>query len=276
MSALATPPTQLAPFANEPYTDFTNADKAAAARSALAKVRSKFGQEYDLLIAGDHRRSESKLESLNPSRPSEIVGIHQKGSEQDARDAIEAAYAYFPTWSGVAIEERVGLLLRLAQVLRERKYEFDAWLVLEAGKTWAEAEADVSEAIDFCEYYARQALKLAHPEPTVQLSGEHDEMVYLPLGVGVIIPPWNFPLAILLGMTVAALVTGNTVVIKPSSETPTVAAKFAEALLEAGFPPQSFSLFTGSGAAIGDILVSHPKTRFISFTGSRDVGLHIN
>lgn len=276
MSALATPPTQLAPFANEPYTDFTKPDKAGPTRAALAKVRSQFGKEFDLLIAGDRRRSESKLESLNPSRPSEIVGIHQKGSEQDARDAIEAAYAYFPSWREVPIEERARLLLRLAQVLRERKYEFDAWLVLEAGKTWAEAEADVSEAIDFCEYYARQALKLAHPEPTVQLSGEHDEMLYLPLGVGVIIPPWNFPLAILLGMTAAALVTGNTVVIKPSSETPTVAAKFAEALLEAGFPAQSFSLFTGSGAAIGDILVSHPKTRFISFTGSRDVGLHIN
>jgi 1-pyrroline-5-carboxylate dehydrogenase len=276
MSALATPPTQLAPFANEPYTDFTKPDKAAAMRAALANVRSQFGKEYELLIAGDRRRADSKLESANPSRPSEIVGIHQKGSEQDARDAIEAAYSYFRTWSEVPIQERAGLLLRLAQVLRDRKYEFDAWLVVEAGKTWAEAEADVSEAIDFCEYYARQALKLAKPEPTVQLSGERDEMVYLPLGVGVIIPPWNFPLAILLGMTTAALVTGNTVVIKPSSETPTMAAKFAEALLEAGFPPQSFSLLTGSGAAIGDILVSHPKTRFISFTGSRDVGLHIN
>src|SRR5205814_1691807 len=133
--------------------------------------------------------------------------------EQDARDAIEAAYSYFRTWSEVPIEERAGLLLPLAELLRDRKYEFDAWLVVEAGKTWAEAEGDVSEAIDFCEYYARQAFKLAKPEPTVQLSGEHDEMVYLPLGVGVIIPPWNFPLAILLGMTTAALVTGNTVVI---------------------------------------------------------------
>lgn len=276
MSAVATPPTRLAPFANEPYTDFTKPDKAAAVHVALAKVRSQFGNEYDLLIAGDRRRSDSKLESANPSKPSEIVGIHQKGSDQDARDAIEAAYSYFRSWSEVPIEERAGLLLRLAQLLRDRKYEFDAWLVVEAGKTWAEAEGDVSEAIDFCEYYARQALKLAKPEPTIQLSGEHDEMVYLPLGVGVIIPPWNFPLAILLGMTTAALVTGNTVVIKPSSETPTVAAKFAEALLEAGFPPQSFSLLTGSGAAIGDVLVSHPKARFISFTGSRDVGLHIN
>jgi 1-pyrroline-5-carboxylate dehydrogenase len=276
MSAVAAPPTQLVPFENEPYTDFSKPGKAEAIRAALAKVRSQFGKEYDLLIAGGRRRSDSKLESVNPSRPSEIVGIHQKGSEQDARDAVEAAYSYFRSWSEVPIEERARLLLRLAQVIRDRKYEFDAWLVVEAGKTWAEAEGDVSEAIDFCEYYARQALKLANPEPTVQLSGEHDEMIYLPLGVGVIIPPWNFPLAILLGMTTAALVTGNTVVIKPSSETPTIAAKFAEALLEAGFPPQSFSLLTGSGAAIGDILVSHPKTRFISFTGSRDVGLHIN
>ncbi|MBV9767813.1 MAG: L-glutamate gamma-semialdehyde dehydrogenase [Acidobacteriaceae bacterium] len=276
MPALATPPTQIAPFVNEAYADFNKPEHAASMRDALSKVRSQFGKEYDLLIAGDRRKSDSKLQSLNPSKPSEIVGIHQKGSEQDTRDAVERAYSYFPTWSSVPITDRIDTLLRLAEVFRERKYEFDAWLVLEAGKTWAEAEADVSEAIDFCEYYARQAVKLANPEPIVQLSGERDEMVYLPLGVGIIIPPWNFPLAILVGMTTAALVTGNTVVIKPSSDTPTIAAKFAEALLEAGFPAQSFSLLVGSGAAIGDILVSHPKTRFISFTGSRDVGLHIN
>ncbi len=276
MSAVATPPTQIAPFSNEPYADFNKPEKAESMRAALAKVRSEFGKEYDLLISGDRRKSDSKLQSLNPSKPSEIVGIHQKGSEQDARDAVERAYAYFPKWSAVPMTDRVNCLLRVAEIFRQRKYEFDAWLVLEAGKTWAEAEADVSEAIDFCEYYARLALKLANPEPIVQLSGERDEMVYLPLGVGIVIPPWNFPLAILVGMTTAALVTGNTVVIKPSSDTPTIAAKFAEVLLEAGFPAQSFSLLVGSGAAIGDILVSHPKTRFISFTGSRDVGLHIN
>jgi 1-pyrroline-5-carboxylate dehydrogenase len=267
---------ELAPFANEPYTDFSKPENALAAEAALRKVRSEIGKEYDLLIGGDRRKSSDKLKSLNPSRPSEIVGIHQKGSEQDALDAIEAAYRYFPIWSEVGMEERARCILRAAEIIRERKYEFDAWLVVEAGKTWAEAEGDVSEAIDFCEYYARQAIKLANPEPLVQLSGERDAMEYLPLGVGIIIPPWNFPLAILVGMTTAALVTGNTVVIKPSSDTPTIAAKFAEVLLEAGIPPQSFSLLTGSGGAIGDILVSHPKTRFISFTGSRDVGLHIN
>jgi 1-pyrroline-5-carboxylate dehydrogenase len=168
------------------------------------------------------------------------------------------------------------MLVRAAEILRRRKLEFDAWLVVEAGKTWPEAEADVAEAIDFCEYYARQMLKLADPPPVVQLPGEKDEMVYVPLGPGVIIPPWNFPLAILVGMTAAALVTGNTVAIKPSSDTPTIAQKFAEVLLEAGFPPESFSLLVGSGAEIGDLLVQHPRTRFVSFTGSRDVGLRIN
>jgi 1-pyrroline-5-carboxylate dehydrogenase len=267
---------QLAPFLNEPYADFTKAEQATALRSAWAKVRGEMGKEYDLLIAGERRKSAAKLESVNPSKPSEIVGVHQKGSEKDALDAVNAAYAYFPVWADVPVEQRADYLVKIAAVIRRRKLEFDAWLVLEAGKTWAEAEADVSEAIDFCEYYARLALKLAKPETLVQLSGERDEMMYLPLGVGVIIPPWNFPLAIMAGMTVAALVTGNTVVIKPSSETPTIAAKFAEAMLEAGVPSKSFSLLTGSGAAIGDTLVAHPKTRFVSFTGSREVGLHIN
>ena len=266
----------LQPFVNEPYADFGKPENAAAARGAWQKIRADLGKEYDLLIAGERRKSSAKLESVNPAKPSEIVGVHQKGSEEDARDAVEAAYAYFPTWSDVPVEQRAEYLVRIAAIIRQRKIEFDAWLVLEAGKTWAEAEADVSEAIDFCEYYARLALKLAKPEPLVQLNGERDEMVYLPLGVGVVIPPWNFPLAILVGMTVAALVTGNTVVIKPSSDTPTIAAKFAEAMLEAGVPPKCFSLLTGSGAAIGDTLVSHPRTRFVSFTGSREVGLHIN
>src|SRR5947209_1414782 len=187
MSAVASPPLQLAAFVNEPYTDFSKPDKAEAMRAALGKVRSEFGREYDLLMAGERRRSKEKLESLNPSKPSEVVGIHPKGSEQDARDAIEAAWAYFPTWAERPVAQRAEYLVRIAEVIRRRKYEFDAWLVYEAGKTWAEAEADVSEAIDFCEYYARQALKLAKPDPLVQLSGERDELTYLPLGVGVII-----------------------------------------------------------------------------------------
>ncbi len=263
-------------FKNEPYLDFSKPENAAAAKAAWEKIRADLGKEYDLLVAGERWKSTEKLKSVNPSKPSEIVGVHQKASERDAKDAVESAFAYFQTWADTPIEQRADYLVRIAGIIRKRKLEFDAWLVLEAGKTWPEAEADVSEAIDFCEYYARLALKLAKPEPLVQLNGERDEMLYLPLGVGVVIPPWNFPLAIMVGMTTAALVTGNTVVIKPSSETPTIAAKFAEAMLEAGVPPKAFSLVSGSGAAIGDTLVSHPKTRFVSFTGSREVGLHIN
>jgi 1-pyrroline-5-carboxylate dehydrogenase len=278
MSAIAPPTAKLSlpEFHNEPYLDFTHPEIAKAATDALLRVRSQLGREYQLMVAGERRQTTDKLQSLNPARPSEIVGVHQKATTQDALDAVERAYTFLPQWGATPVEERAELLVKLASIIRNRKLEFDAWLVLEAGKTWPEAEADVAEAIDFCEYYARQALRLAQPYPLVQLNGERDEMMYLPLGVGIVIPPWNFPLAILLGMTTAALVTGNTVVIKPSSDTPTIAAKFAEALLEAGFPAQSFSLLVGSGAAIGDTLVSHPKTRFISFTGSRDVGLHIN
>ena len=263
-------------FRNEPLTDFSVPAHRSAIEAALAKVRSEFGREYDLLIGGERVKTTEKLRSLNPSRPSEVVGIHQKATPELAARAVESAYASFAEWSATSASDRIRKLLAAAHLLRERKFEFDAWLVYEAGKTWPEADADTSEAIDFCEYYAREMLRLAGPQPVVQLPGEKDEMRYLPLGVGVIIPPWNFPLAILAGMTMAALVTGNTAVIKPSSETPTIAAKFAELLLEAGFPDRSFSFLPGSGSAIGDLLVQHPKTRFIAFTGSRDVGLRIN
>ncbi len=263
-------------FRNEPYTDFSRPENRSRMEEALATVRGQLGREYDILIDGERSRTAEKLRSVNPARPQEVVGTHQKATPELANRAVETAYRNFPAWSRTSAEDRIRMLVRLAALLRERKYEFDAWLVFEAGKTWPEAEAEVAEAIDFCEYYAREMLRLAGPQPVVQLAGERDEMRYLPLGVGIVIPPWNFALAILCGMTVAALVTGNTVVIKPSSETPTIGAVFAETLLEAGFPAASFCFLTGSGGAIGDLLVSHPKTRFVSFTGSRDVGLHIN
>jgi len=275
-TAVADDATSLTAFANEPYADFNRPENRQAAERALADVRSQFGRDHDLLIAGRRVRTEDKLCSLNPSHPSEVIGLHSKASVALAQEAVESAYAFFPAWSDTRWQERVRMLLRASEILRRRKFEFDAWLVSEAGKTWPEAEADTAEAIDFCEYYARHAIRLAQPDPVVQLAGERDEMLYVALGVGIVIPPWNFPLAILVGMTVAALVTGNTVVVKPSSDTPTVAAKFAEVLLEAGFPARSFSLLVGSGAEVGDTLVQHPQTRFVSFTGSRDVGLHIN
>jgi 1-pyrroline-5-carboxylate dehydrogenase len=263
-------------FRNEPYTDFSVPANRQAMQQALQQVHAQFGREYQLRVGSDWIATGDKLQSLNPSNTQEVVGVHHKATADLARRAVECAYAYFPSWSRTPAVERVRLLLDAARILRRRKMEFDAWLVYEAGKSWAEAEADVSEAIDFCDYYAREMLRLAGPQQVVQLAGEEDEMVYIPLGVGVVIPPWNFPLAILVGMTVASLVTGNTVVLKPSSETPTIAAKFAEVLLEAGFPEQSFTVLTGSGSAVGDVLVQHPKTRFVSFTGSRDVGLRIN
>ncbi len=263
-------------FRNEPYTDFADPNNRHAMEVAQGRVRDAFGQEYELIIGGRRVRTDDKLRSVNPSRPSEVVGILSKATPELAQQAVDAAWQFFPEWSRTPAETRVGMLMRAAELLRARKLEFDAWLVYESGKTWPEAEAETAEAIDFCEYYAREMARLAGPQPVVQLPGEKDELHYLPLGVGIVIPPWNFSLAILAGMTVAALVAGNTVVIKPSSETPVIAAKFAELLLEAGFPPKSFSLLTGSGAAIGDLLVQHPKTRFVSFTGSRDVGLHIN
>jgi 1-pyrroline-5-carboxylate dehydrogenase len=267
---------QLPAFANEPVTDFSVPENREAMQRALAAVRAQFGREYDLRIAGRTVKTGDLLTSLNPSRPSEVVGVHHRATRELANEAVEAAASYFPEWSATPAAERVELLLRVARILRDRKLEFDAWLVYESGKTWPEADADVSEGIDFLEYYARQMLRLAEPTDLVQLPGEKGVMVYLPLGVGVIIPPWNFPLAILAGMTGAALVAGNTAVIKPSSDTPTVAAKFAEILIEAGFPPRSFSLLVGSGSVVGDVLVEHPKTRFVAFTGSRDVGLRIN
>jgi len=275
-AATLDPVKSLPAFVNEPVVDFSKPSVRGEMERALAAVRSQFGHEYELRIAGSQQKTLHKLKSLNPSHPGEVVGIHFKADAALAREAVERAHSYFPEWSAVPSETRVEMLVRAAAILRERRFEFDAWLVSEAGKTWPEADADTAEAIDFCEYYARQMQRLSRPDPVVQLPGEKDELLYLPLGVGVIVPPWNFPLAILVGMTTAALVAGNTVVVKPSSDTPTIAHKFAEVLLDAGFPAKSFSLLVGSGSVVGDVLVQHPLTRFVAFTGSRDVGLHIN
>lgn len=267
---------RLSEFKNEPYTDFKTTQAAAAAQQALAAVRAELGRVYELRIGKQQYVTNDLLDSVNPSHPSEVVGRHHKATSELALKAIEQADSYFAQWAATPAETRAAMAQKAAAIIRRRKMEFDAWLVVEAGKSWAEAEADVSEAIDFCEYYALLMLRLASPEELAQLPGERDQLRYLPLGVGVVIPPWNFPLAILTGMTVAALVTGNTVVIKPSSDTPTIAAKLVEVLDEAGFPPEAFTLMVGSGAEVGDLLVEHPRTRFISFTGSREVGLRIN
>ncbi|MBI3697551.1 MAG: L-glutamate gamma-semialdehyde dehydrogenase [Acidobacteria bacterium] len=267
---------QLPEFHNEALTDFSRPENRAAMEAALAKVGSQLGREYPLRIGGEAVRTRQALRSLNPSHPSQVVGVHSAAGVELARRSIAAAHEYFPSWAARPAAERVQVLVSTARILRERKHEFSAWMVYEAGKTWPEADADTAEAIDFCEFYAREALRLSGPQPLTPVPGEKNELRYLPLGAGVVIPPWNFPLAITAGMTTAALVTGNTVVLKPSSDSPTIAAQFVEALLEAGCPSQAISFVTGSGSAIGDALVEHPLTRFVAFTGSKQVGLRIN
>ncbi len=182
----------------------------------------------------------------------------------------------FESWSRTPFSERIDLLFRVADLLRERKFELMAWLVFEVSKNWAEADADIGETIDFCDFYAREAQRLSHADAPVQLPGEHDQLFYIPLGVGAVIPPWNFPCAIMAGMTLASIVCGNTVILKPSSDSPTIAAKFVELLEEAGMPEGVVNFCPGAGASFGDAVVAHPKTRYIAFTGSREVGLRIN
>ncbi len=264
------------PFKNEQFVDFTRQENVRKMRTALDKVRGELGREYDLIIGGKRIKTADKIRSINPAKPSEVVGIHQKAGKEHVEPAVHAALKAFSTWSRTSFEERASLLFRVSDTIRERKLEFMAWLVFEVSKNWLEADADVSETIDFCEFYAREALRLAKAETPVQLPGERDTLTYIPLGVGVVIPPWNFPAAIMAGMTVASIVCGNTVVLKPSSDSPTIAAKFVDLLEECGLPEGVVNFCPGGGATFGDALVAHPKVRYVAFTGSREVGLHIN
>ena len=264
------------PFVNEPLTDFTKEPTARQMRAAIEKVRGQLGREYDLIIGGKRIRTSDKIKSINPAKPSQLVGLHQKAGKEHVEPAMQAALAAFASWSRTSFEERASLLFQVGDVLRERKFEFCAWLVFEVSKNWAEADADIAETIDFCEYYAREALRLSRTELPVQMPGERDTLMYIPLGVGAVIPPWNFPCAIMAGMTLASIVSGNTVILKPSSDSPTIAAKFVELLEECGMPEGVVNFCPGAGASFGNAVVAHPKTRYIAFTGSREVGLDIN
>ncbi len=263
-------------FENEWPVDFGQEENARKMRAAIEKVSSQLGREYDLRIGGKRIRTRDKIRSFNPARPSQVVGVHQKADKEQVEPAIEAAHKAFASWSRTSVEERANLLFRVGDLLRERKFEFMAWLVFEVSKNWAEADGDIGETIDFCEYYSREALRLSQVETDVQLPGEHDRLLYIPLGVGAVIPPWNFPCAIMAGMTLASIVSGNTVILKPSSDAPTVAAQFVELLEEAGLPEGVVNFCPGAGATFGNAVVSHAKTRYIAFTGSREVGLDIN
>jgi len=264
------------PFRNEPLTDFTNPENARKMRDALAKVRAELGREYDMVIGDQIIRTKEKITSVNPANPSQVVGVFQSAGREHVEPAIRAAAAAFETWKRTTVEERASLIHQVAGILRERKFEFSAWMVYEVGKNWAEADADIAETIDFAEFYAREALRLGKAETPVQLPGEHDTLMYIPLGVAAVIPPWNFPCAIMAGMTMAAIVTGNTVVLKPSHDSPAIAAKFFEVLQEVGIPDGVVNFCPGSGSSFGAGLVEHPQLRFIAFTGSKEVGLDIN
>ncbi len=263
-------------FKNEPFVDFTAPANRKQMEEALARVKGQFGKEYPLVIGGEKIITKEKIHSTNPSRPSEVIGIFQKATVEMANQAVEAAALAFESWKRVPAEERVACAYRTAEILRNRRFELDAWLVYEIGKTWPEADADIAELIDFCEYYGREAERLATPQPLTPMRGEKNYMRYIPLGVGVVIPPWNFAAAIMGGMTLAAVVTGNTVVVKPSSDSPTIAAIFVDILYEAGVPRDVVSFFTGPGGTAGEALVTNPKTRFIAFTGSKEAGLRIS
>jgi 1-pyrroline-5-carboxylate dehydrogenase len=264
------------PFKNEPLTDFSKEENARKMRAAIDKVRGQLGREYDLIIGGKRVKTSDKIKSLNPAKPSQVVGIHQKAGKEQVEPAMHAALKAFEQWKHTPLEERASLLFRVGDLLRERKFEFAAWMVFEVSKNWAEADADICETIDFTEYYAREALRLSKVKTDVQLPGERDALRYIPLGVGAVIPPWNFPCAIMAGMTMASIVSGNTVILKPSSDSPTIAAKFIELLEECGVPEGVVNFCPGSGATFGNAIVAHPKTRYIAFTGSREVGLDIN
>ncbi|OBZ13749.1 MULTISPECIES: L-glutamate gamma-semialdehyde dehydrogenase [Bacillales] len=264
------------PFQNEPFTDFSVTDHIHDFQEALRKVESELGKEYTLKIGPDRIETIQKRKSINPSDVKQLVGIVSQADTGLAHKAILAAAAAFEDWKKVTPPARARVLYKAAALLRRRKHEFSAWLVYEAGKSWAEADGDTAEAIDFLEYYGREMERLSERQPIVATAGEDNELVYIPLGVGIIIPPWNFPLAILAGMTMAAVVAGNTVVLKPASATAVIAAKFVELLEDAGLPDGVVNFLPGAGSEVGDFLVEHPLTRFICFTGSREVGLRIN
>lgn len=264
-------------FKNEPFTDYSQPENAAAMTAALEKVKSELGREYPVVISGENITLPEKFQSYSPANKTEVVGVFSEVDTDTSLvgKAIEAASHAFKTWKNVTPADRAEYLFKTAALLRERKHEFSAWMVYEVSKTWAEADGDTAEAIDFLEFYGREMLRWSERQPITNVSGEDNRLEYIPLGVGAIIPPWNFPLAIMAGMTMAAVVTGNTVVLKPSSDSPTIAAKFFELLQEVGLPPGVVNFLTGS-AETGEAMVTHPKTRFISFTGSKGVGLHIN
>ncbi|PLT33308.1 L-glutamate gamma-semialdehyde dehydrogenase [Bacillus sp. V5-8f] len=263
------------PYKHEPFTDFSREANKNDYLKGLETVQAYLGQDYDLVIGGERISTEDKIVSYNPANKHEVIGRVSKADRKLAEQAMKAADQAFQKWKKVEPEIRADVLFKAAAIFRRRKHEFSALLTKEAGKPWNEADADTAEAIDFLEFYGRQMLKLKDGIPVQSRADEYNRYDYIPLGVGIIISPWNFPFAIMAGTAVASIVTGNAILLKPASATPVVAAKFVEVMEEAGLPKGVLNYVPGSGAEVGDYLVDHPRTRFISFTGSRDVGIRI-
>jgi 1-pyrroline-5-carboxylate dehydrogenase len=263
-------------FRNEPLTDFSIPAHRNAFSQALSTVEKRLPLKGSIVIGGRRSGASKSFDSINPCDPGQLVGRFPEGTPADAERALDAAEKAFPAWSRTPAGERSALLLRIGSILRRRKHEFSAMMVLEESKSWGEADGDTAEAIDFCEFYAREMERLSEPQPLTPFPGERNELEHIPLGVCVVIPPWNFPLAILCGMTTAALVAGNTVVLKPSSDSAAIATMFMEACEEAGVPAGALNFLTGGGSTVGNALVESPRTRLIAFTGSRDVGIQIS
>ncbi len=265
----------LPPFSTEPYVNFNEPGPRAKMEEALKLVESRLGRTYPLIIAGEHVETGKTFDSINPGNTDQVVGTFYKCSAELAKKAVESANEAFETWRFVPAEERARYLLKAAQVCRDRIYELSAWMVYEEGKNWIEAYADVCEGIDFLEFYAREAIRYALPQELTPWPGEENDYFYIPLGAGVAIPPWNFPFAIMAGITVAPIVAGNTVCLKPATPAPAIAYQLVEIFRELNLPPGVLNFIPGSGSEIGDLLVDHPRTRFINFTGSVEVGTRI-
>lgn len=266
---------RIKPFKNEPITDFSIKSNLVKQQKALASVAKQLGKTYEIVVGGKKLRSKNKLVSYNPANKDEAVAKFYKGTKEIAARAVETAAKKYEEWKYVPAAERANYLFKAAALARVRRFEINAWMVYETGKNYLEADADTAEAIDFLEFYGREILRYFAKQPLIPVKGESNELVYIPLGVGVSIPPWNFPFAILVGMTSAAVVSGNTVVLKPSSDSPMMGKLFYDIMHDAGLPDGVINFLPGSGGEVGDTLVSHPKVRFISFTGSMAVGTHI-
>ncbi len=263
------------PYSNEPSLDFSLEENRKAMRAALDKVKQELGQEYPLIINGERVTTGEWITSINPGKPDQVVGRVAKAGPAQVEAAISAAECAFESWKNVSAEGRASVIFKIAGIVRQRRLDLAAWMVYELDKAWDEADGEVAEAVDFLEWYGRQALTLNSRAELAHLPNEATDFRYMPLGVGVVIPPWNFPCAILTGLTSGPVVAGNTVVLKPSSNTPVIGYKMMEIFEEAGVPAGVINFLPGSSSEIGDLLVESPRVRFISFIGSRDVGVEI-